>query len=89
MARQHRWQSLAGMVKFEAHDPGTVARCLSRTILVVASRLLGRRHFIRRRSFRPTSAAGWSADDENDQAATGDAFEVLHFIAGKRLAAGD
>ena len=30
----------------------------------------------------------WSSDDENDQAATNDAFEVLHFIAAKRLAAG-
>lgn len=28
------------------------------------------------------------SDDENDQAATRDAFEVLHFIASKRLAAG-
>ncbi|HEX3510603.1 MAG TPA: AAA family ATPase [Solirubrobacteraceae bacterium] len=28
------------------------------------------------------------ADDENDQAATTDAFDVLHFIAGKRMAAG-
>lgn len=28
------------------------------------------------------------SDDENDQAATKDAFEVLHFIAAKRLAAG-
>lgn len=28
------------------------------------------------------------SDDENNQAATKDAFEVLHFIAGKRLAAG-
>jgi protein phosphatase len=28
------------------------------------------------------------SDDENDQSATRDAFEVLHFIAGKRLAAG-
>ena len=31
---------------------------------------------------------GLVCDDENDQAATNDAFEVLHFIAGKRLAAG-
>ena len=31
---------------------------------------------------------GLVSDDENDQAATGDAFEVLHYIAGKRLAAG-
>ena len=28
------------------------------------------------------------ADDENDLAATGDAFEILHFVAAKRLAAG-
>ena len=31
---------------------------------------------------------GLVADDENDQSATKDAFEVLHFIVGKRLAAG-
>ncbi len=28
------------------------------------------------------------ADDQNDQAASGDAFDVLYYIAGKRLAAG-
>ncbi|WP_028923201.1 polynucleotide kinase-phosphatase [Pseudonocardia acaciae] len=31
---------------------------------------------------------GLVSDDENDQTATGDAFDVLHYIAGKRLAAG-
>lgn len=31
---------------------------------------------------------GLIADDENDQSATKDAFDVLHYIAGKRLAAG-
>ncbi len=31
---------------------------------------------------------GLVSDDENDQAATADAFDVLHYIAGKRLAAG-
>src|SRR5262245_40137356 len=31
---------------------------------------------------------GLVADDENDQSATGDAFDVLHYIARKRLAAG-
>jgi len=47
-----------------------------------------------RRHFRPTEVLssdycrGLVADDENDQAATGEAFEVLHFIARKRLAAG-
>lgn len=29
-----------------------------------------------------------AADDENDQRATKDAFEILHFIAGKRMAGG-
>jgi protein phosphatase len=47
-----------------------------------------------RRCFKPTEiissdyCRGLVSDDENDQAATTDAFEVLHFIAGKRLAAG-
>ncbi|MEU4216639.1 polynucleotide kinase-phosphatase [Actinoplanes sp. NPDC026623] len=31
---------------------------------------------------------GLVADDENDQSASGDAFEALHYVAGKRLAAG-
>src|SRR2546423_4997727 len=31
---------------------------------------------------------GLVADDENDQAATKDAFEILHYVASKRLAAG-
>ncbi len=47
-----------------------------------------------RRVFAPTQVLssdfcrGLVADDENDQSATGDAFDVLHFIAGKRLVAG-
>jgi protein phosphatase len=47
-----------------------------------------------RKHFRPTEVLssdfcrGLVSDDENDQAATKDAFEVLHFIAAKRLAAG-
>ncbi|MGI8573022.1 MAG: polynucleotide kinase-phosphatase [Solirubrobacteraceae bacterium] len=31
---------------------------------------------------------GLVADDENDQSATNDAFEILHFIAGKRMGRG-
>ena len=44
--------------------------------------------------FKPTEilssdfCRGLVSDDETDQAATNDAFEVLHFIASKRLAAG-
>ncbi|MEV3931686.1 polynucleotide kinase-phosphatase [Streptomyces sp. NPDC049944] len=47
-----------------------------------------------RRNFKPTEiissdfCRGLVADDENDQSASGDAFDVLHYIAGKRLAAG-
>ncbi len=47
-----------------------------------------------REHFKPTEVIssdfcrGLVSDDENDQSATKDAFEVLHFIASKRLAAG-
>ncbi|MDA5284603.1 polynucleotide kinase-phosphatase [Streptomyces sp. Isolate_45] len=47
-----------------------------------------------RKHFKPTEVLssdycrGLVADDENDQSASKDAFEVLHYIAGKRLAAG-
>src|SRR5947208_3180785 len=47
-----------------------------------------------RKHFKPTEVLssdfcrGLVSDDENSQAATKDAFEVLHFIAAKRLAAG-
>ncbi|GAA2449328.1 polynucleotide kinase-phosphatase [Streptomyces macrosporus] len=47
-----------------------------------------------RRHFGPTQVVssdfcrGLVADDENDQSATPDAFDVLHYIVGKRLAAG-
>ena len=47
-----------------------------------------------RKHFRPTEVISSDycralvSDDENDLAATNDAFDILHFIAGKRLAAG-
>jgi predicted kinase len=47
-----------------------------------------------RRHFKPTEVIssdfcrGLVADDENDQSASRDAFDVLHYIAGKRLEAG-
>ena len=47
-----------------------------------------------RRHFRPTQVLssdffrGLVADDENDQAATPDAFDVLHYTAAARLRAG-
>jgi protein phosphatase len=53
----------------------------------------GKSTFARAR-FRPTEVLSSDfcralvSDDENDQGATADAFDVLNFIAGKRLAAG-
>ncbi|HWF88882.1 MAG TPA: AAA family ATPase, partial [Pyrinomonadaceae bacterium] len=47
-----------------------------------------------RKHFKPTEVLssdfcrGLVSDDENDQTATTEAFEVLHFIAAKRLKAG-
>src|ERR1700716_1782792 len=47
-----------------------------------------------RRHFKPTEVISSDfcrslvSDDENDQSVSGDAFDVLHYIAGKRLAAG-
>lgn len=47
-----------------------------------------------RRHFRPTEVLssdffrGLVSDDEDDQSATSDAFEVLHLVAARRLAAG-
>ncbi|MFI9720044.1 polynucleotide kinase-phosphatase [Streptomyces sp. NPDC052396] len=46
------------------------------------------------RHFKPTETVssdfcrGLVSDDPNDQSASGDAFDVLHYIVGKRLAAG-
>lgn len=65
---------------------------LSLVVLVGASGS-GKSTFARRH-FRPTEVLssdycrGLVADDENDQSATGDAFDVLHYIAAKRLAVG-
>ena len=47
-----------------------------------------------RKHFTPTAVLssdyfrGLVADDETDQSATTDAFDVLHYVLGKRLAAG-
>ena len=46
-----------------------------------------RRHFKATEILSSDFCRGLVCDDENSQAATGDAFDVLHFIARKRLAA--
>ncbi len=47
-----------------------------------------RKHFLPTETLSSDECRGLVSDDENNQAATTDAFEVLHFIAFKRLAAG-
>ncbi|MFF4649952.1 polynucleotide kinase-phosphatase [Streptomyces sp. NPDC001380] len=47
-----------------------------------------RRHFLPTQVLSSDACRGMVADDENDQSASADAFDVLHHIAGKRLAAG-
>src|SRR5215210_5328512 len=62
-------------------------------IVLVGPSGSGKSTFVRRH-FRPTEILSSDAcramvgDDENDQAVTKDAFEVLRFVAGKRLALG-
>ncbi|MFD3480640.1 polynucleotide kinase-phosphatase [Streptomyces sp. NPDC058695] len=77
--------------------PGSPARTLPVTdlslVVLVGASGSGKSTFARRH-FKPTEiissdfCRGLVADDENDQSASRDAFDVLHYIAGKRLAAG-
>lgn len=65
---------------------------LSLVVLVGASgsgkSTFARKHFKGTEVLSSDYCRGLVSDDENSQAATGDAFEVLHFVARKRLAAG-
>lgn len=65
---------------------------LSLVVLVGASgsgkSTFARRHFKHTEVISSDFCRGLVSDDENDQSATRDAFDVLHYIAGKRLAAG-
>jgi len=49
--------------------------------------IFARKHFKPMEVLSSDSCRGLVSDDENNQAATKDAFELLHFIARKRLAA--
>ena len=65
---------------------------LSLVVLVGASgsgkSTFARTHFRATEVISSDFCRGLVSDDENDQAASKDAFEVLNFIAAKRLAAG-
>ena len=47
-----------------------------------------RRHFAATEVASSDALRGWVANDENDQSATHDAFELLHLLVAKRLARG-
>src|SRR5437773_2840312 len=47
-----------------------------------------RKHFLPTEILSSDACRGMVSDDDNNQAVTSDAFELLHFIAGKRLALG-
>ena len=47
-----------------------------------------RQHFLPTEILSSDVCRGWVSDDENDQTASSDAFDVLYYIASKRLAAG-
>jgi polynucleotide kinase-phosphatase len=65
---------------------------LSLVLLIGASgcgkSTFARKHFKATEVLSSDFCRGLVADDENAQGATGDAFDVLHYIAAKRLAAG-
>jgi protein phosphatase len=65
---------------------------LSLVVLIGASgsgkSTFARKHFKATEILSSDFCRGLVADDENDQSASRDAFDVLHYIAGKRLAAG-
>ena len=47
-----------------------------------------RKHFLPTEVLSSDTCRGLVSDDENNQAVTNDAFDVLHYIAAKRLALG-
>ncbi len=65
---------------------------LSLVVLIGASgsgkSTFARTHFLPTETVSSDACRALVSDDENNQSATNDAFDVLHYIVGKRLAAG-
>ncbi|WP_443034068.1 polynucleotide kinase-phosphatase [Streptomyces sp. CA2R106] len=76
-----------------APGPGALAVTDLSLVVLIGATGAGKSTFAARH-FKPTEVIssdfcrGLVGDDENDQSVTRDAFDVLHYIAGKRLAAG-
>jgi protein phosphatase len=79
-----------GSVRAERRELGIPELCLVVLVGVSGSgkTTFARQHFGPFEVISSDFCRGLVADDENDQAATADAFDVLAYIAGKRLAAG-
>ncbi|MHB9854221.1 polynucleotide kinase-phosphatase [Streptomyces krungchingensis] len=82
------------MTHDDTTTPGRVLPVTDLSLVVLIGASGSGKSTFARRHFKPTEilssdfCRGLVADDENDQSASGDAFDVLHYIAGKRLAAG-
>ncbi|MFH9083756.1 polynucleotide kinase-phosphatase [Streptomyces sp. NPDC017673] len=78
----------------ETRKPGRELPVTDLSLVVLVGASGSGKSTFARRHFKPTEVIssdfcrGLVADDENDQSASRDAFDVLHYIAGKRLAAG-
>lgn len=78
----------------EARGPRRVLPVTDLSLVVLIGATGSGKSTFAQRHFKPTEVVssdfcrGLVADDENDQSASRDAFDVLHYIAGKRLAAG-
>ncbi|MFJ3192712.1 polynucleotide kinase-phosphatase [Streptomyces griseoviridis] len=78
----------------EPRQPGRALPVTDLSLVVLVGASGSGKSTFARKHFKPTEVLssdfcrGLVADDENDQSASKDAFDVLHHIAGKRLAAG-
>jgi len=81
-----------GVVAEETADRTLAVPALSLVVLIGATgsgkSTFARDQFLVTEVISSDFCRGLVSDDENDQAASKDAFDVLHYIAGKRLATG-
>ncbi|MEV3858587.1 polynucleotide kinase-phosphatase [Streptomyces sp. NPDC050095] len=81
-------------IETEREDAGRIVAVTDLSLVVLVGASGSGKSTFARTHFKPTEVIssdfcrGLVADDENDQSASRDAFDVLHYIAGKRLAAG-